>query len=89
MSREHDVESPPAEVVTWSDDTIIIRGVTGRSVFDDEAALIHRVCHWRLQRESVPRPCRDCPLRVDTAAGIGVPGCVLEAQELIALVRKG
>lgn len=88
MSRQYDVESPAAEVVVWSDDTIIMRSVTGRSLKDDELRLIHGVCHWRLQKESVPRPCRNCPLSVDTAQGPGIPGCVKEAQELIALVRR-
>jgi len=89
VSREHDFDSPLAEVVMWSRDTLIIRGVTGRRVIDDEVALIHRVCHWRLQKESVPRPCRNCPLRVDTPAGLAIPGCVKEAAELILLVRRG
>ncbi len=63
--------------------TLVIKDPKG------ELNLVHRVCHRLLQREVTPRPCRQCPLKVETSEGPGTPGCVLDAQQFIRMIRNG
>lgn len=56
-----------------------------------EQQLIHRVCEFLC--EEIERgsdnicQCRRCPMTIDTPYGPGVNGCILRAQELIAIVK--
>jgi hypothetical protein len=57
-----------------------------------EAELVHRVCTW-LREETMgdegnaAPPCKGCELTTPSPYGPGTLGCVLRAQELIALVQ--
>lgn len=59
----------------------------------DELPLVHRVCKYirgiqALERNIEEYPCLQCPLTFeDERYGKCVQGCVLQAQELIALVN--
>lgn len=54
--------------------------------------LIYQVCHFLREEIEIATGnhthCKGCEVRVETPYGPGIPGCVLRAQQLVALVRE-
>ncbi len=49
---------------------------------------VHKVCAYLRSTEENFTGCRNCPARVETSAGPGMPGCYAIAQETISVCME-